>query len=244
MASTDRSTAIRAYNVLSRLLIYYAHREEHLAMMVCGRTSLTVRCGCPISLKEGCKSVMKWNSGDVKNCECSQHNCLISPGLTCHCKNCFSCFPPYRVPLVTMALHYLANPPSFSHRFAAPLLICLKRHINYSAKFILPVFMGEFTVTKWPDSGRLHANIEETDYTYQPTWMTWVSGSHGRPMKSLQMPRGHTSGQLCYVEFENVWMKLAITPNGLRSTQLSSIHSPHIWREWPCSHDWHMRTET
>ena len=118
MASTDRSTAIRAYNVLSRLLIYYAHREEHLPMMVCGRTSLTVRCGCPISLKEGCKSVMKWNSGGVKNCECSQHNCLISPGLTCHCKNCFSCFPSYRVPLLTMALHYLANPhtPSFHGR--------------------------------------------------------------------------------------------------------------------------------
>ena len=59
MASTDRSTAVRAYNVLSLLLICYAHREEHLAMMVCGRTSLTVRCGCPIPLKQGCKSVMK-----------------------------------------------------------------------------------------------------------------------------------------------------------------------------------------
>ena len=115
-----------------------------------------------------------------------------------------------------MALHYLENPSSFSHRFAAPLLICLKRHI-YGEKFILPVFMGEFTVTKWRDSGRFHANIEETDYTYQQTWMTWVSGSHGRPMKSLQMPRGH---QLCNVECEPVWMKLAITPNGLRSTQL------------------------
>ena len=69
--------------------------------------------------------------------------------------------------------------------------------------------------------------MEETDYTYQPTWMTWVSGSHVRPMKSLQISREHTSGQFCYVEREPVWMKLAITPNGLRSTQLSSIHSPH-----------------
>ena len=110
MASTDRSTAVRAYNVLSLLLICYAHWEEHLAMMVSGRTSLTVRCGCPIPLKEGCKSVMKWNSGDVKNCECSQHNCLISPGLTYHCKNCFSCFPPYRVPLYDgFALFYKSS---------------------------------------------------------------------------------------------------------------------------------------
>ena len=31
MASTDRSTAVRAHNVLFLLLIYYAHREEHLA---------------------------------------------------------------------------------------------------------------------------------------------------------------------------------------------------------------------
>ena len=148
MASTDISTAVRAYNVLSLPLIYYAHREEQLAVVVCRRTSLTVRCSCPIPLKGVCKSVMKWNSGDVKNCECSQHNCLISPGLTCHCKNCFSCIPPwYRVPLLKVVLHYLANPPSFSHRFAAPLLICLKRHI-YSTKFIFPVFMWEFTVTK------------------------------------------------------------------------------------------------
>ena len=29
MASKDRSTAVRTYNVLSLLLIYYAHREEH-----------------------------------------------------------------------------------------------------------------------------------------------------------------------------------------------------------------------
>ena len=61
-------------------------------------------------------------------------------------------------------------------------------------------------------------------------------------MKSLQMPRGHTSGQLCYVESEPLWMKLAITPNGFRSTQLSSIHSPQTWHERPCSHDRHMRT--
>ena len=54
MASTGIWTAVEAYNVLSPLLIYYAHRKEHLA-----------------SPKEGCKSVMKWNSGDVKNCECS-----------------------------------------------------------------------------------------------------------------------------------------------------------------------------
>ena len=37
MASTDRSTAVRAHIVLSLLLIYYTHREENLAMMVCGR---------------------------------------------------------------------------------------------------------------------------------------------------------------------------------------------------------------
>ena len=49
MAFTDISTAVRAYNVLSLPLIYYAHREEQLAMVVC----------CPIPLKEGCKSVMK-----------------------------------------------------------------------------------------------------------------------------------------------------------------------------------------
>ena len=61
-------------------------------------------------------------------------------------------------------------------------------------------------------------------------------------MKYLQMTRGHTSGQLCYVESEPLWMKLAITPNGFRSTQLSSIHSPQTWHERPCSHDRHMRT--
>ena len=64
--------------------------------------------------------------------------------------------------------------------------------------------MREFTVTKWQDSGRLYANMEETDYTYQPTWMTWVSGSHGRPMKSLQMPRGHASGPLWYGQCEPI----------------------------------------
>ena len=89
---------------------------------------------------------------------------------------------------------------------------------------------------------RLLANTEETDYTYQPTWMTWVSGSHGRPMKSLQMPQDHTSGQLCYVECEPVWMKLSITQSGFRSTQLSSIHSPHTWCERLYNHDWHTRT--
>ena len=162
---------------------------------------------------------------------------------TRHCKNCFSCIQPrYRVPLLKVVLHYLGNPPSFSHRFAAPLLICLKRHI-YSAKFILPVFMGELTVTKWQHSGWLHANMEETDYTYQPTWMTWVSGSHGRPMKSLQMPREHTlyirSILLC-----GAWARVDEISHYTQWTQVHAAvidpqpTSPHIWSERPCSHDW------
>ena len=112
-------------------------------------------------------------------------------------------------------------------------------------------------MTKWPDSERLHANMEERIVVGEGSWWGWgfsqitpinqhgwrgISGSHVRPMKSLQMPRGHTSGQLCYVESEPLWMKLAITPNGFRSPQLSSIHSPQIWHERPCSHDRHMRT--
>ena len=86
--------------------------------------------------------------------------------------------------------------------------------------------MREFTVTKWPDSRRLRVNMEETDYTYQPTWMTWVPGSHGRPMKSLEISRGHTSGQFCYVQCEPVWMKLAITPmdSGPRSCHRSTAY--------------------
>ena len=47
---------------------------------------------------------------------------------------------------------------------------------------------------------------------------------------------------MCYVECEPLWMKLAIIPNGFRSTQLSSIHSPHTWHERPCNHDRQMRT--